>query len=381
MASAAAGTAVVVGAGATGLAVAKALRESGLAVEVLEQEQRIGVPWEGRHPQLHLNTHRKLSTLKGVAYPPGTGAFPHKSRVIDHLADFARQHDLSIRLGVEVRAVRHLPDGWHVSTNGEEHVADHVVIATGRDRVPFVPAWPGLPDFEGRFLHSSAFGEASSYAGRSVLVVGAGNSGFDILNHLARIDTGTVWLSARHGPTLLPKRIGKVAVHRLSPIFEKLPLPILDLALAATQRLAFGDLSKFGLPPAPAGGGTRLRGESVALAGDDGAAGAIKAGRITVVPQVESFGASDVALTDGRRIAPDVVIAATGYRTGLEQMLGRLGVLDATGKPLFNGDAQDPRWPGLWFAGMRPSMIGCIANANRQASAIARAVRRSTPVD
>jgi cation diffusion facilitator CzcD-associated flavoprotein CzcO len=376
MKSGSAATAVVVGAGATGLSVAKALQESGLAVEVLEQEARIGVPWENRHPQLHLNTHRKLSTLQGVAYPKDTSAFPHKNLVIDQLADFARHHGVSIRHGVEVRAVRHLPDGWHVATNGQEYVADHVVIATGRDRVPFVPGWPGLPDFEGQFLHSSAFGEPSSYAGKGVLVIGAGNSGFDILNHLARIDTGKVWLAARHGPTLLPKRIGNIAVHPFSPIFERLPLPVFDLMLAATQRMVFGDLSKFGLPPAPAGGGTRLRGESVALAVDDGAARAIRAGRITVVPQVQSFGPSDVLLADGRRIAPDVVIAATGYRTGLEPILGHLGVLDAAGKPLFNGDAQDPRWPGLWFAGMRPSVIGCIANANRQAKAIASVVRR-----
>ncbi|TIO78932.1 MAG: NAD(P)/FAD-dependent oxidoreductase, partial [Mesorhizobium sp.] len=48
-----------------------------------------------------------------------------------------------------------------------------------------------------------------------------------------------------------------------------------------------------------------------------------------------------------------------------------LGVLDAKGVPLFNGPANDPKLPGLWFTGMRPSIRGCFANARIQGAAIA----------
>ncbi|TIN73895.1 MAG: NAD(P)/FAD-dependent oxidoreductase, partial [Mesorhizobium sp.] len=150
--------AIVVGAGAAGLAAAHALMNAGVPTAILEKESRLAEPWHRRHQQLHLNT----------------SAGPR----------FAR----------------------------------NVVIATGRDRQPFTPEWKGMKDFVGRIIHSADFGDAQAYAGQKVLVVGAGNSGFDALNHLAGIDTAAIWLSARNGPALLPKRICKIAVHRLSPI-------------------------------------------------------------------------------------------------------------------------------------------------------------------
>ncbi|TIU45204.1 MAG: FAD-dependent oxidoreductase, partial [Mesorhizobium sp.] len=64
--------AIVIGAGAAGLAVARALMKAGVATVVLEKESRLAEPWRRRHEQLHLNTHRDLSALPGLAYPKGT---------------------------------------------------------------------------------------------------------------------------------------------------------------------------------------------------------------------------------------------------------------------------------------------------------------------
>ncbi|RUT95791.1 NAD(P)/FAD-dependent oxidoreductase [Mesorhizobium sp. USDA-HM6] len=363
--------AIVIGAGAAGLAAAYALIEAGIATEILEREGRLAEPWHNRHENLHLNTHRDLSTLPGVSFPKGTPAFPHRSAVIRLFNDFAQTHRLPIAFGVIARDIEFRGDHWLVRTSTGPRAARHVVIATGRDRQPFIPAWKGMKDFSGKIIHSADFGRAGNYAGQKVLVVGAGNSGFDALNHLSGAETGQMWLSARNGPSLLPKRIGKIAVHRFSPVMASLPARLADAVMAATQRLVFGDLKKFGLPPAPSGGASRLGSDYTAIAADDGAVDAIKAGRIIVVPQVKEFRRDSVVLESGQAIAPDIVIAATGYRTGLETMVGKLGVLDAKGVPLFNGAASDPKLPGLWFTGMRPSIRGCFANARIQGAAIA----------
>ncbi|WP_296741216.1 NAD(P)/FAD-dependent oxidoreductase [Mesorhizobium sp.] len=363
--------ALVIGAGAAGLAAAHALIEAGIPAEILEREQRLAEPWHRRHDNLHLNTHRDLSTLPGVAYPAGTPAFPHRTAVIRLFKDFAETHRLPITYGVAVEEIAFRGDHWLVRTSEGPRVARHVVVATGRDRQPFIPNWKGMKGFSGRIIHSADFGRASDYAGKKVLVVGAGNSGFDALNHLSGVETGQMWLSARKGPSLLPKRIGQIAVHRFSPFMASLPVWLADAAMAATQRLVFGDLRKYGLPPAPSGGASRLGADYTAIAADDGAVKAIKAGRILVVPQVREFTNDSVILENGKAISPDIVIAATGYRTGLETMVGRLGVLDPKGVPLFNGAAGDPKLPGLWFTGMRPSIRGCFANARIQAAAIA----------
>ena len=372
--------AIVIGAGAAGLSAAHALIKAGVPTAILEKESRLAEPWHRRHLNLHLNTHRDLSSLPGVGFPAGTPAFPPRTLVIRHLNEFSETHGLPVQFGVAVEEIAFKGDHWAVLTSAGPRLARHVVIATGRDRQPFVPQWQGMKDFTGRIIHSADFGDAKDYAGKKVLVVGAGNSGFDALNHLANVDTAAVWLSARSGPALLPKRIGKIAVHRLSPLMARLPLRLADAAIAATQRLVFGDLTKFGMPPAPSGGVTRLASDYTAIAADDGAVSAIKSGRIVVVPAIREFTRDGVILANGNLVAPDIVIAATGYRTGLEPMVGKLGVLDGKAFPLFNGGESDPKLPGLWFTGMRPSIRGCFANSVIMAKAIAKRIASSPGV-
>ncbi|MGX7875934.1 flavin-containing monooxygenase [Mesorhizobium sp. ORM6] len=371
--------AIVIGAGAAGLAVAQALIKAGVPTAILEKESRLAEPWHRRHQQLHLNTHRDLSALPGLVFPRGTPAFPHRNVVIRHMNDFREANRLPVEFGVAVETIAFRGDHWAVRTSAGSRLARHVVVATGRDREPFTPQWKGMQSFAGRIIHSADFGDAKTYAGKKVLVVGAGNSGFDALNHLADVDTAALWLSARNGPALLPKRIGQIAVHRLSPLMARLPLRVADAVIAATQRLVFGDLTKFGMPPAPSGGASRLTSDYTAIAADDGAVDAIKSGKITVVPAIREFTRDGVVLADGSLIGPDIVIAATGYRTGLEHMVGNLGVLDGKGVPLFNGGEADPKLPGLWFAGMRPSIRGCFANASILGKAIAKRIAGAGP--
>jgi hypothetical protein len=76
---------------------------------------------------------------------------------------------------------------------------------------------------------------------------------------------------------------------------------------------------------------------------DDGFVEELRAGRIEIVAAVVGFDQSDVVLADGARIQPDAVIAATGYRRGLDELVGHLGVLDSNGVPLVSGARSIPR--------------------------------------
>jgi cation diffusion facilitator CzcD-associated flavoprotein CzcO len=366
---------IVIGAGAAGLAAADALGRRGIRAVVLEKEPRIAEPWRRRHENLSLNTHRALSALPGLAYPPRTAAFPHKDVIVFYLEDFARERGIEVQFATAVERIERASSDWLVQTGQGTLRARDVIVATGRDRLPWTPDWPGKASFTGRLVHAADFGAAEAYAGKSVLVIGAGNSGFDVLNHLTRAGTKTVWLSARQGPSLMPKRIGKVAVARFGGFMAMLPTWIADAVIAATQRLVFGDLTRFGLPQAPKGGASRLGAEQIAIAVDDGAVAALKAGRISVVAPVAGFEGAGVRLSNGATISPDVVIAATGYRTGLETMMGDLGVLDAKGVPKANGGTPSGQI-GLWFIGMRPSLTSYFHSAGLQAEAIARRIAR-----
>ena len=368
---------VVIGAGASGLAVANALHEAGVAVRILDGAERPAESWRRRHPQLRLNTHRLLSSLPGLRLPRSAGAFPARDAVVEYLERYAGRLDVPIEFGISVQRLE--PDAglWRIDTAEGGRWAKHVVVATGRDRVPFIPHWPGMARSRAEVLHSADLGDVRRFRGRRILVVGAGNSGMDALNHLVAIDAKRIWVSVRHGPAVFPTRLFGLPVQLASPLLERLPVKTADWMLALTERIAFGNLRHLGLSRHVDGGASRLLGEGTAPAIDNGFISALAGGRAEIVPPLEAFRADYVRLADGRMIDPDVVICATGYRPGLEPMLGHLDVLDERGFPKLEGAEQDSRYPGLWFSGMRPKLSGFFLAARRNAAAIAAAVHAS----
>lgn len=368
---------VVIGAGASGLAAAEALRGRGIPVRIIEQANRAGEAWYHRHPQLRLNTHRQLSALPGLAIPKAAGAFPSRDSIIHYLGDYAARLDAPIDYGVEVTRIDRTRSGWVVTTRAGDYHARHVVVATGYARVPTMPAWKGRERFDKPLIHAADFGDLTHYRKRKILVVGAGNSGTDILNHLATIETDQVWVSVRHGPVIFPVRLFGIPMQRLSPLFAVMPVRVADTLLALTETLAFGNLATWGLRKHPQGGITRLLDTGTAPAIDQGFVAALKAGKVTIVPEIEGFETTRVRLIDQQTIEPDIVIAATGYHTGLRSILGHLDVLDGSGVPKIHGDAQMDAYPGLWFTGMQPRLTGFFHLAGSTARKIALAIDRN----
>jgi len=365
---------IVIGGGANGLAAAQALHARGIPVRILERARRPGNAWYHRHPQLRLNTHRTLSGLPGREIPKSAGPFPSRDSIIRYLDAYARDLGVPIDYGVRVLRLDRDRDRWSLETDAGAYAVDDVVVATGHARVPWMPDWPGRESFGGELRHAADFGELEHYRGKNILVVGAGNSGADVLNHLSRIETGRVWVSVRHGSVVFPTRLLGLPVQRLSPLMERMPLGVVDRMLALTEFAAFGNLKRWGLRKHPLGGATRLVETGTAPAIDDGFVAALKAGRFTVVPEIERFDSGRVRLADGNAVEPDVVIAATGYRPGLESLLGHLGALDERGVPVTHGAQSLAGYPGLWFIGMRPRLTGFFYMAGPNARETADAI-------
>jgi cation diffusion facilitator CzcD-associated flavoprotein CzcO len=365
---------VIVGAGSAGLAAAAAMRRSGRESVVLERGPAVATSWRARPEGLRLNTIRWMSDLPGLRIPRSAGRWVSRDDYISYLERFAAYHRLDIEFGVHVQRLDRVAGGWRMLTSAGECETGQVVVATGYDRVPWLPDWPGRGSFGTPVMHVSGLRRATDLTGLRVLLVGAGNSAVDVAGPLVRAGVAGLWVSARTPPNILPRELGGVPLQLAGVPLRVLPERWRDAGCRLASRLTLGDLSRYGLPAPAQGPYARLRATGEALAVDHGFTAHLKAGQLEIVAEIERLAGTEVVLRDGRRLAPDVVLAATGFRRGLEPLVGHLGVLNDAGLPSAGSAARTPAAPGLWFIGYRAALLGNLRLHPAEARRIARAI-------
>jgi putative flavoprotein involved in K+ transport len=326
--------AVVIGAGPSGLAVARELRHRhGISALVVDKAAAPAVSWRNRYDNFRLNTNGFLSHLPGQRLPLTAGRWPTKEDMVRYFDRYVRQQDITLALGCEVNRIDRAANGWLVDTSSGEIQTPAVVLATGKYRTPVVPPWPGLGQFTGEVVHSGDFRNAWPFAGRDVLVVGAGNSAADIAVQLAQDGARRVWLAVRTPPHLVRRAIGPVPSDIFLELFARVPARVVDPVIAQLNRLLFGDLSVYGFhrPPLGLKATVEQRGRIPTLA--DELVDAVRSGRVEVVAAVAAVESKRVILDDGMAVKPEVIVAATGFSTDLDGLVGHLGVLDEDGDP------------------------------------------------
>ena len=369
--------AIVIGAGPAGLATAAELGRRGVAAVVLERGAGAGAAWRGRYDSLHLHTVRAMSGLPGTAIPRNEGRWvsrdgarpvPRALRGGAH-ARHPHRHDRDPRRPRERRLARR--DAGRGNGRGcgrRRH---------GHSNVPFVPDWPGRAGFRGDLVHSADYRNAEPYRGRDVLVVGSGNSGAEIATGLADGGAARVRLAVRTPPQIVRRQRFGIPANALGLIVGLMPTRAADAIGLTLRRLTIPDLSDVGLPRPTVGPATAFRATSNPPIVDVGIVDAVRDGRVEVVGAVESFAPGGVVLADGSMLDPDAIVAATGFRTGLEPLVGHLGVLDERGSPVVRNAVTDPRAPRLYFVGFRPYLGGLLWEAAHGARSAARALSRA----
>ncbi|WP_261718696.1 NAD(P)/FAD-dependent oxidoreductase [Streptomyces sp. FZ201] len=368
----------VIGGGPGGLAVAYTLRARGIRAVVLEKSDRVGASWRGHYDRLHLHTTRRLSGLPGLPMPRRFSRWVSRDDVVRYLEKYAEHHELEIVTGVEVSRVDRAPDGqgWLLhATGGRELTGAAVVVATGYNHTPHLPDWPGREEYTGELLHASAYRNAEPYAGRDVLVVGVGNTGAEIAVDLVEGGASRVRLAVRTAPHIVRRSTAGWAAQYSGVLVRRLPVGLVDRLSRPLAKVSVPDLSAHGLPRPDTGLYSRVL-EGAVPVQDVGLIDAIRAGKVEVVAAVDGFEDGKVALADGTFVEPDAVVAATGYRRGLEGLVGHLDVLDSRGKPLAHGARTPAGAPGLYFTGFTNPISGMLRELAMDAEKIARAVAK-----
>lgn len=304
----------VIGAGAAGLAAARALIAEGYDFDCFEASDRIGGHWHTDYDNLHLITPRDGSGFRGDPMPDRWADFPRRSQMVEYLEGHADRFDLRSRVTFNTRVERISPvgpsatDGWDVTiSTGETRRYAGVLVANGHNSVPSVPPVPGT--FSGKTLHSGDYKNPGDIDGTRVLVVGSGNSGCDIASELAQAGYDIV-LSVRHGHLFQPKSF--FGRPRGSLPIMKLPPRLLDPVLRFMIRMSVGSPETYGLPKPVAKSLNDQRPvvNSLVLHW-------IQHGRVVPAAGLRRFDGNVVEFVDGSRHEVDTVVWATGFQAAL----------------------------------------------------------------
>ena len=306
----------IIGAGPSGIAASKALHERGLSFDCFERRARAGGLWavdegdvQASYPSLECNTSKKRTEFSDFPMPRAFPPYPHNTQMaayfnayIDH---FGFRDRITFSTTVE-HAQRTPAGGWEIRLNtGDVRRYDMLVVANGHHREPRWPDPPFPGDFSGRQMHAHDYVGPTGFEGRSVVVLGMGNSAMDIAVELSSV-AKNVYLASRRGAHIVPK----FAFGRPIDTFNSgLPVPW------AVKRAFFSLIVR----------GTIGRPEDVGLPKPDHRLGEahptvsqriterVKSGAVTPKPNITEFAGDRVRFSDGTEVVADTVVYCTGY--------------------------------------------------------------------
>ena len=297
--------------------------------------------------------------------------YPSRQQVVDYLEAYARKFAIRATLDTRVHAIVRDAGGWKVKTSRGDFASDAVVLCTGYNGVPLIPEWPGRDAFEGEVFHSAQYRNGARFAGRRVLVVGAGNSGaeiaLDLLEHGARPS-----LCIRGPIHVVGRDIGPIPSLDVAIAMQPLPAWLRNTIMRSASLARYRDLRRFGIRRPKEGMLTQILKGRIPLI-DVGTIRAIKHGQIEVLPGIASFGPKSVRFANGEQREVDAVVLATGYRTRLPELLPELRpLLDAKGLP--PSVPRIAQAPGLYFVGFENRETGLLRLIRLRAEQVAAMV-------
>jgi hypothetical protein len=374
----------IIGAGASGLAVAKIFVERGIPFDLLEREADIGGLWNIATPSgiVYETTHlvSAITTTSFEDFPVTTDApgsapdYPGHAWVLDYFRRYASAFGITAHLqtGTTVERVTPAGDGcWTVKVAREPAARSYagVIIANGHHDRPRRPAYPG--HFSGDIIHSRDYKSPRQLRDKRVLVVGAGNSGCDIVKDAAHVSGSPVLLSMRRGTWFVPKFIlgfptGDVMAN-VEWLLTPLPRGLKARLFQATLWVLQGPPSRYKLLDPD------FRIDLAHPTMSDDIPRLAAHGRVLVRPAIDRFEGGDVVFTDGRRDSVDMVVLATGYELSIPFLEPAL-YCGANGRPALYLNTVSPSHQGLYFAGLIQANGSIWRLAALQGSLIASAI-------
>jgi putative flavoprotein involved in K+ transport len=309
----------VIGAGQAGLAIGHFLAQQGRRFVILDGADSIGAAWASRWDSLVLFTPRRYDSLPGLAFPGDPNGHPTRDEVIAYLEMYAEDFALPLEFDSKVRSVTKDGDTFMLELDGRTVAADQVVVATGPFQTPRVPDFGGALAPEVFQAHSVDYREPGRIPDGTVLVVGGGNTGYQIARELSPTHQVHLAVGGRQAP--LPQKVlGRDLFWWL--VTTRLFKTTVDSRL-----------------------GQKLSGRDTLIGSSPRA---LKRVGVGIKPRMTGAAGRTVSFADGSELAVDAVIWATGF--GIDHSWIDLPIADKDGTTRHRRGVTEVS--GLYFLGL-----------------------------
>ncbi|MDV2684027.1 NAD(P)/FAD-dependent oxidoreductase [Alkalihalophilus lindianensis] len=313
---------VVIGAGQAGLSLGYYLKRNKKKFILLDKHRNVGDSWKRRYDSLTLFTPRRYSSLPGLSLEGSQDGYPSKDEVAAYLKEYAKKFEIPIQLDTTVTLVsKEAENLYKVKTDNGEFITRNIVVATGPFQEPFTPTFSKSFSDGVNQLHSDEYRNKSQLVNGTTLIVGAGNSGYQIATELC--DDFNIYLAEGNKNKNLPHKILNKSIFWW---FDVLGLS------KVTERHPVGKILKKNDP----------------VIGKEHKP-YIKAGKIKMKKRLKS-GSHNVAIfEDGDNLPVNNIIWATGFVYSYPWLEVR-GVIDSKGIPIQKRGVTKQK--GFYFLGL-----------------------------
>jgi cation diffusion facilitator CzcD-associated flavoprotein CzcO len=365
---------LIIGAGPAGMAIAGRLARLGIPYLLLEKSDRVGHTWHGHYERLCLHTVKEHSNLPHLEFPEHYPTYVPRLELIAYWENYIREMGITPLFGQEVQRIRRVGEQWETTTGTDTFHSKCVVVATGYNRVPYQPVWPGQEQFQGTFIHSKDYRNPTPFTGKKVLLIGMGNTGSELALDLCQHGAFPT-ISVRSPVNIILRDVLGRPAQRTAIMLSKLPEWAYDFIAKTVQKRTIGNLSAYGLQASPYAPSEQLRRFGKVPVIDIGTVDLIKQRKVLIRPDVERFQENGVVFKDGTSENFDAVIACTGYRAQAEEFFENGGnLLDARGYPRSLW-FDEPEYQGLYFCGFSIPLSGILRNIKIDSALIAEHIR------
>ena len=345
----------IIGAGSSGIAACKILKDHTIPFDCYEMSDRVGGNWVYENPNkvssayksLFINTSKPRMQYSDYPMPDHYPVFPHHTQIAEYFDNYVKHFGVKehIRFNTTVTQATPLDSGgWEVILHdGSTHRYRALLVANGHhwdSRWP-EPPFPG--HFAGTIIHSHAYKQPDEYVDKCVLVLGFGNSAMDIAAETSRVSAMT-YLAIRRGFHVIPKYImgrplDQLGTPGIMPYSWQLRL------YRALVQLQVGKMRNYGLPEPD-----HKVGEAHPTISSD-ILMRITHGRVKVKPNIRQLDGDGVIFTDGTRERVDSIIYCTGYKVTFPFFKPEIIEAKNNDLPLFKRVFHS-RYPDLFFIGL-----------------------------